>query len=168
MLAQEVNGSLEANREQWSTNLEQARQDLETAKRIRELRVPEMERKVEQLMLRLDAATTGSSAGSRNATGNSGVGNTTGAIGERRRDPAGVAVTETSMSEGREAGVDETKATGDSGKDVAVAVGRRDGDAVGAQGGGRDRAKEKGATGAAPSGQHGHSHKKKAKRKKGR
>ena len=55
-LAQEVNQSLKANKEQWSIDLKQAQEGLASARTTLEKEVPKRERKVAQLMLKLDAA----------------------------------------------------------------------------------------------------------------
>lgn len=56
--SQELNKSLETNKEQWSASLEQAQRDLDDAKTAREQGVPQLEEKVAQLMHKLDAAAT--------------------------------------------------------------------------------------------------------------
>lgn len=61
-MAQEVNRSLEANREQWSASLKQAQKDLASTRETREKNVPQLEEKVAQLMLKLDAVSAAAAA----------------------------------------------------------------------------------------------------------
>lgn len=186
---QELDKSLEANKEQWSVSLDQAQRDLDAAKKTREHWVPQLEEKVARLMLKLDSVTTcGSSNGgsSESVPGSArGVGSNSRssnvddsiAVGDSiaqftaslRNTPEAerIAAGTISVSEVGE-GVGETKGLGIPGKAVGIGVARTGSEGTMGRTGGKAPARERSGPASAPSSQQGHSAKKKTRRKKGK